>query len=194
MEPRLPRPDKRSNCGNGGFSLIELIISIVLLGLLAAVGANMLSDSFDIAYMLNTSQSTASQARYTLERLEREIRETQYTGGAYTIVGTPTGTSFKFTKADGVTVTIANSGSDLTIGYSDPTTISTDPVTTSTLTSQVVTLGNPPLLAYYKNDGVTETTSGADIRFVEIKLTLRGPSKTEQQDIVLRTRVALRNG
>lgn len=178
LSPDLPTvPAKRRN---GGFTLIELIISIVLLGFLAAVGTSMISDSFNTTYVVNASQANAGQARYALERLEREIRQVQYSGSSYTI-GTMTLTSFVFTKSDGVTVTIANSGTNLNLGYSTP-------AITSLLSSQVSSFA----LYYYQADGVTPATGNSDIRFVQISLTLTD-TNTSGQSIAQRTRVALRN-
>jgi prepilin-type N-terminal cleavage/methylation domain-containing protein len=46
-----PRPTRSQR----GFTLIELIITTVLLGLLGAVGASMISDSFDTTRMVDAS-------------------------------------------------------------------------------------------------------------------------------------------
>lgn len=166
-----------------GFTLIELIITTVLLGLLGAVGTSMISDSFDTTRMVDASQVSAAQARYAFERLEREIRETQYTGGAYTI-STMTATRLVFTRNDGVTVTIDKTGSNLTLGYSSP-------ATTSTLTDQASAL----TLNYYSIDpGTGAATSGAtasNVRLVEIALSLQ--DKASGQTLSQRTRVGLRN-
>ncbi|MFZ2628011.1 MAG: hypothetical protein WAX67_03915, partial [Rugosibacter sp.] len=89
-----------------------------------------------------------------------------------------------FTKGDGVTVTLTNSGSDLTLGYSSPSS----PATTSTLANRVSGFA----LAYYQADGLTPATSNSDIRFVQISLTLYD-SSTGGRSIAQRTRIALRN-
>lgn len=169
---------------SSGFSLIELIISIVLLGFLAAIGTTMISDSFDTTRLVNSSQSSAGQARYALERMEREIREVAYSGSSYTIA-TMDPTRLVFTKSDGVTVTINSGGANLAIAY--PTS-----ATPATLSNQVSNFA----LAYYRiaDDG-SITSSGvnaSNVRFVEIKLTLTD-SNTSGQSIAQRTRIALRN-
>ena len=54
-----------------GFTLVELIIAIVLLGILGAVGSTMILDSFTTTQLSNASTASAGQARYALERLAR---------------------------------------------------------------------------------------------------------------------------
>lgn len=183
---------------NVGFSLIELVISIVLIGLLAAVGTTMISDSFDTATMVNASQSSAAQARYALERLEREIREIKYANSTATpatacsdattdkyCISTPStlpsalnilpGTD-TFTFANGITnanVAIAKSGTTLTLNG----TALCHNVSGLSLSFYDVAGGNSP----------TKTT----VKFVVINLTVTDP--TSGQAIAQRTRVALRN-
>ena len=113
-----------------GFTLVELVITVVVLGILAAVGSSMFSDTFMTARMVNSSQSSADQARYAMERLAREIREVKYSGNAYVIASamSPGATTMAFTRtisgAD-VTVTVNKSGANLTLAYSSPATTST---------------------------------------------------------------------
>jgi prepilin-type N-terminal cleavage/methylation domain-containing protein len=176
-----PRPTRSQR----GFTLIELIITTVLLGLLGAVGASMISDSFDTTRMVDASQVSAAQARYALERLEREIRETKFAGGAYAI-STMTATRLVFTRNDGVAVTIDKTGNNLTLGYSSPVI-----TPTPTLTNQVSAL----TFTYYSIDpGTGAVTSGAtnsNVRLVEIALSLQ--DAVSGQTFSQRVRVGLRN-
>ena len=172
---------------NRGFTLVELVIAIVLIGILSAVGSSMIADSFTTTRMVDASQTGASQARYAMERIAREIRETQYnsSNGKYAI-STMTANQYAFTKivnpsdTNGTTVTIKNTGTDLTLGYSSP-------ATSSLLTNQVDSFS----LDYYDISGAS-TKSDSAIRFVQISLTVKDP--TSGQSIAQRTRVALRNG
>ena len=87
-----------------------------------------------------------------------------------------------FTKSvngSDITVTISNSGSNLTLGYSTP-------AVTANLSSQVSSFA----LAYQDIAG-TATAATSAIRFVVITLTLTDP--ISGQVIPQRTRVALRN-
>ena len=171
---------------SSGFTLVELIIVIVLLGILAAVGSNMISDSFTTTRMVDASQASTAQARYALERLAREIREVKFTGTAFTVnyaITTMNATNMVFTRTingTDVTVTISSSGGNLTLLYTPPGG------TASTLASQVSGFA----LSYLDVAG-TATTDTSLVRFVVIDLTLT--DATSGQSISQRTRVALRN-
>ena len=159
-----------------GFTLMELVVTIVLLGILGAVGSSMVGNTMNTAYHTTHNHASASQARYAAERVAREIREMAYLVSGYHITSM-TATNLAFTKEDGTSVTIASSGGNLTMSYGG---------TTSTLTNQVSAFA----LVYLDQLG-TVTTSTADVRFVQVTLTLVN-AKTGMTDSV-RTRVFLRN-
>lgn len=186
------------NRRSGGFTLVELVISIVLIGMLAAVGSSMIVDSITTTRMVNADNASAGQARYALERLAREIREVKYASsgaiGSYCIT-TMTASQIVFIKyvsgtpsdpcgTGGVTVTINYSNPNLTLQYSSP-------AITATLANQA----NSFALAYLDilgNPTTDASNNATGIRFVEIGLTVTDP--TSGQSISQRTRVALRNG
>jgi len=159
-----------------GFSLMELVVVIVLLGMMFATGANMVSDTMRTAYTVTNNYASGSQARYATERLTREVREMAYAAAGYNIT-TMTSTSLAFSKEDGTSVTINYASPTLTLKYGS---------TTSTISDQVSSFA----LAYYDQLGAT-TTDVADIRFVQITLSVVN-SKTGTTDS-LRTRIFLRN-
>lgn len=157
-----------------------MIITIVLLGILAILGANMVGDTMNTAYITTQNHASGSQTRYAAERLTREIREMAYGSSGYEITSNLTNkTTLAFNKEDGTAVTITASGSTLTLGYS--------PGTTSTLTDQLTAF----TMAYYPQVGSTETTDKDDIRFVQVSMSVAN-AKTGRIDS-LRTRVFLRN-
>jgi prepilin-type N-terminal cleavage/methylation domain-containing protein len=162
-----------------GFTLVELIVVIVILGALAAVGSNMIADTMTTAYITTNNHSSGSQARYAMERLTREIREIAFGTGGYTIT-TMTATGLSFTKEDGTVVTISSSGTNLSLGYSGgATSVLTDQLSSGTLA-----------FAYLDQLGGV-TTDKEDLRFVQITMTIadQKTGKTES----LRNRVFLRN-
>lgn len=164
-----------------GFTLIELITSIVILGVLAAVSVPMLSNGFRAYEASHASLLTLGKLRYATERMVREIREVRRDPAnlADYDIAVMTATTFKFKKTDGVEVTI-DKPAQVTLAYS------TSSVTPSpTLTDQLGSLQ----FKYFKEDGTTETTLRSEVAFVQITLSLIHGTATYPQ----RVRVGLRN-
>jgi prepilin-type N-terminal cleavage/methylation domain-containing protein len=174
-----------------GFTVMELVITVVIMGILALVGTSMISDTFTTARVVNAGQASANDARYAVERVAREIREVSFvsTAAGYDITSTlaPSATSMTFNRSINnatVTVTISRSGSDLTLGYSSPAAVSPLATQVSNFTLDFLKLD--------KTTGVVSaTTLAADVRFVVVSLTVT--DATSGQAITERTRVALRN-
>jgi prepilin-type N-terminal cleavage/methylation domain-containing protein len=178
---------------SSGFTLVELIISIVLIGILAAVGSSMIADSFTTTRMVNAENASEGQARYALERLAREIREVKYVSSGATgnyCITTMTATNLVFTKTVSGTPSAVCGTADTTvnINYSSPNLT----LGGAFLTTQVDTTAAIPFrFNYYQSDGTTTATNTLDIKFIQITLTVKDP--TSGQSISQRTRVALRN-
>jgi prepilin-type N-terminal cleavage/methylation domain-containing protein len=169
-----------------GFTVVELVITVVVMGILAVVGVSMISDSFTTVRVVNAGQSNANDARYAVERMAREIREIKHVNKATGYgISTMTGSKLVFTRPDNVVVTIDVNSSNLTLGYSSPATVST---LASQATLNLQYLAMDPLSV----TGATYAATGAtDIRFVVITLTLT--DSTSGKVITERSRVALRN-
>ena len=171
-----------------GFTLIELVVVIVLFGILAVMGTNMVNDTMNVAWYTTQNQSSASQGRYAMERMTREFREMSFSSSGtleYDITSNLTNkTTITFLKEDGTTVTIARSAGNLNMTY--------NPGTTAVLTDQLDTsLTNPFVMAYLPLTGSTETADKGDVRFIQITLNLKN-TKTGKSD-TYRSRVFLRN-
>ena len=164
-----------------GFTLIEMIASIVMLGVLAAVSVPMLSNGFRAYEATHASLLTLSKLRYATERLVREIREVRRDPANLSDydIAVMAATTFKFKKTDGVEVTI-NKPAQLTLDYSTPI-VTPPPI----LTDQLGSLQ----FEYFKEDGTTTATSKSDVAFVQISLSLTHGTATYPQ----RVRVGLRN-
>ncbi len=160
-----------------GFTLLELVVVIVLLGIFAALGGPILYHGFLAYFTASDTLTTLDKQRYATERMAREIRAVGWTGAAYDFT-TMTSAQLSFNNSAGMNVALASSPPNVTIQYSSP-------AVTAVLTDQVDSLQ----FAYYQEDGVTPAASGADVRFVEINLTLAQGSALYSQ----RTRVAMRN-
>lgn len=183
-----------------GFSLIELIITIVVLGILAATGTAMLADSYSTSRSVDADNSSTAQARYALERLTREIREVKVdSAGNRCIITSPLNANIlAFYKTSGTYdgTTCAANASTVTITFSIPTlTLATSSPAASELLSNIVTPNSggtpPPRLAYYPATGNTATDVTNNVRYIVITLTLNDAESG--QPVVMSTRVALRN-
>lgn len=172
-----------------GHTLIEMVATIVLVGILAAAVTPMLVNGLRAFEATAKSLTTLSKLRYASERMAREIREVRrnlVTPTNYDIT-TRNATNFVFINDDGVTVTLNATALPLVrMTYS-----ATPAVSNITLTDQVSAF----TFTYYCQDGVLEGTgtcnpmTNANIGFVDINLTLTQDGGSYQQ----RTRVALRN-
>lgn len=200
--PRTRRPLTSSLCSRShGFTLIELVISIVLIGLLAGVGVTMISDSFTTARLVDAGESSAAQARYVLERLEREIREVKYdrTNSNYCIAS-PTTTNmtannlafYKTSSGSAYSSTCATNADLITINKNGANlTLKLNTGTPATLSDQVsANAGGTDLLVYLDANGAV-TASASAVRFVVITLTLS--DSISGQKIAQRITIALRN-
>ena len=162
-----------------GFTLIEMSMVIVILGILAAATTPLLTNSFR-AYETNQSNMvTLSKLRYATERIARELREVRFNGTNYQIA-TMTASSVSFTKNDAANtvVTITSAGTVATLQYSTP-------AISATLTDQVTTLQ-----FQYFDIADAATTSNANVAYIDVELTLNDPNSGAA---VQRTRIALRN-
>lgn len=165
---------------SAGFTLIEMTMVIVIVAILAAGSAELLSSSFRAYEMTQGNLVTLTKLRYATERIAREVREVRHNGVNYQIT-TMNANTLSFTKNDavGTVVTIANAPPLATLQYSMP-------AMTATLTNQVTSLQ----FAYFDiNNAVT--ASNAAVAYVDVTLTLADPNSVVPA--VQRTRIALRN-
>lgn len=199
-----PTPHARRPVGCGrrrahGFTLIEVIISAGLLGLLAVTATYFWVDGLGLVRSVNNDSAAIADGRAVLERLAREIREVKYDGatGAYCAPTSATtlvnpATQFSLRKSTGsfveacgtndylVTVTLAAPNVNLAYaGASAPV------AATRAMTGYASALQIRHLDASF-----APTTSPGALRFVELSLTVQ-PSGVQATQA--RTVVALRN-
>lgn len=164
-----------------GFTLIELVISIVVVSILASVGSLAVVQGMKAYYATDAVLPTMAKLRYTTGRIAQELREMEYNGTAYLLTATypsTTNGSITFTKMDGTDVTIDGSTSSMTMRYGAGGNY-------YILTDQLSNL----TFNFYQYDGVTNATSATDVRFIEINVTLVLGGNTYAQ----RTRIGLRD-
>ena len=163
---------------HSGFTFIELIIVMVLLGILAAAGSTLIRDAMLAGRFSMLNHSSGSQARYAMERVVREIREMKYGTLGYEIT-TMQAANLSFTKKDGTVVSITSAAPNLNMQY--------NPGATAVLTNQLNT--NGIAFAYYDIVGAP-TTDKQEVRFIQVTLTLRntvtGTTDTQRSRVFLR--------
>ena len=177
-----------------GFTLVEVIISAGLLGLLAVTATYFWVDNFWLVQTVNADSAAIADGRASLERLTREIREVKYNNatGAY-CVSTMSATQMVFTKTSGTYD--PNCGTNdfaVTIQWNTPNVnLTYAGAPAAPLTNFATSFG----MLYFKADGVTAATTGSDVRFVQLTLTMQPPAAGGQagQTTQTRTVVALRN-
>jgi prepilin-type N-terminal cleavage/methylation domain-containing protein len=184
LSPNSKHTRKPTLSFNHGFTLIELTVAIIVMGILAAVGSNMISDSFLVTRYVNTENEAASASRYAAERLAREIREIRH--GDKTslpegyVISVGADQSLTFLNVKGQTISISYDPAQQLVTLTNQTL-----GLTGVLVRQVTNFN-----LSYLNQNLQQAAVAADIRFIDIGLTV---SPQDSSAIVAATRVALRN-
>jgi prepilin-type N-terminal cleavage/methylation domain-containing protein len=169
-----------------GFSLVELIMVIVILGILAAFVGPVLFNAMRSYDRIQTSVATHAKMRYAMERMARELRDIrrQTTDATFFDIASMSAASMAFFKTDGTQVIINAAGNQVNLAYVTSTIVA------GMLTDQVGSF----TLAYFETnatpvDAASLPAMAASLSFVEISLTL-----TEGTNLFpARLRVDLRN-
>lgn len=161
--------------GQAGFSLIELIAVMVLVGIIAA-GAGLGISNIISGFMVSRdSAAIAGKAQLALLRLSREFRVINSVTAANS-----TSITFVATHDGGVnkTYTVTKSGDTITLN---------DGTNNDSLVDNVSSLA----YAYYDTfDGTAETTWATSRRLIQITIGMTGPNNTVLSFV---TRVSPRN-
>jgi prepilin-type N-terminal cleavage/methylation domain-containing protein len=190
---------RRCSRAQRGFTLIEMIISAGLLGMLALTATFFWVDGMGLVRTVNTDSAAVADGRAVLERLAREIREVKFntTTGLY-CVSTMAATQMVFNKTigsyatgcGGATPAAATNDIAVTVQRSTAITLQYLPSPPASAASGVLTDYPSTFAIRYLDAGYAVTASVAALRFVELTLTLQ---PTSQQATSARTVVALRN-
>jgi prepilin-type N-terminal cleavage/methylation domain-containing protein len=175
------RQHRRSRASQNGFTLMEITISVVLLGILGVVGTTMMSGSFYTTRVISTEHLAYSEARYAMERMAREIREMQYdTATSSLSLSTMTAAQLSFVK------TSMTGTSNVSFQYTAPTlSMSYPPAASAVLARDISAFSFT-----YLDENRVVTAQPNSVRFVRIALTT---SPSGAQALSLVTQVNLRN-
>lgn len=144
-----------------GFSLVELIMVIVILGILAAFVGPVLFNAMRAYDQAQKGVQTQAKMRYAIERMSRELREIrrQTTDAALLDITSMTATSLAFFKTDSTPVMIEAAGNQVNLAYSTVSAMLTDQLGSFSL-------------QYFQPDGVTAAATASSLSFVQISMTL----------------------
>ena len=163
-----------------GFTLMEIVISLVLLGILGAVGTTMLSGSFVTTQVITNEHLAYASARYAMERMGREIREISYDTTTHDLgISTMTASQLSLTKSG------LGGTTNVTIAYAAPQILLTTAAGSGVLAQDISAFA-----LIYLDASRQPTTVVNDVRFVRISMTTSAP---QTQPLTLVTQVSLKN-
>lgn len=131
-----------------GFTLIELVITIVIVGIIAGIVALLLTQGVNSYAMVSKRKEVLQTAKMAVERMAREIRgvrsrEDRNGDGNSDDITTATDTTFTFNYIDGSSVSFSLPGTDILRNNTD------------ILVSNVA---NSPIFRYYDSSGTILVT------------------------------------
>jgi prepilin-type N-terminal cleavage/methylation domain-containing protein len=150
-----------------GFTLIEAIITIVVVGIISSIAALIILEGMKASSKEQNLSSAHYQARIAMERMAREIRTINSQGNVGTVaIGTITGNptnSLIFTDLTGMNITYSLSGQTLnrTVG-GVPSTLATGVTTLEFRHYDIASALTASALAMWTIDISMTDTQGAD--------------------------------
>ena len=191
-----------------GFTLIELTVAIVLVGILATLAATPLLEGLQTHDQVVGDLDTIAKVRYATERIGRELRQTQYVmGTGLTIAGLdysggPSSTTgVCFTRSGGSAgttyTTVAIRLTSGVITYDLPASF---PCTTANSPTTLVDNANTLTFEFYQNDPsgtgnpTTIAVNDSNFQFLVKYVIVTVTRNTGSSTISHRTTVMMRNG
>ncbi len=146
-----------------GFTLIEMVITLVILGVFSGLAATMLRAGFDSYLHAQQVASTTSIGRIALMRMMFEIK-----GSSAQNIQSATAGVFRFINPEGDEISFYRSGTDL---VRENITSGSSQVLVDNLENSA----NGLQFTYYQNDGITPTLVAGNIYYVETTLVIEHP-------------------
>jgi len=145
-----------------GFTLLEAIITLVIAGVLAAIGSTIMSGGFRNYFLGRELAQDAAQGTLALERITRDLR-TVRSAADLTTIGASTITFF---DVDGNTISYALSAGSVTRTQNGGTA--------QPLASNVSSLA----FKYLQNNGQTTAASSATVWYIGVTVTVTSQNAT----------------
>ena len=167
-------PTRRSLSYLKGFTLLELVVTMVVISILAGVLGPFLYQSVESVTAAYNTKALSSQGRITLELMAQDIRNTRSaSSGPELTVGT---NSITVSTLGDKTIAYSLSGSDI---------IKTVNGTASTMASDVTSLN----YTYYAIGGTTTSTASL-VRYVKMSFTMAKNGETQNFNMIVNLRNA----
>jgi MSHA biogenesis protein MshO len=174
-----------------GQSLLELVIVLIILGILVAFVAPILSGAVDSYDRTSRNVEVLTKMRYTMERVARELRAMRRDPADtddYDVASLGSATKLDFCRSDGTRVSIQKVGSEVRLNYTGgfaTTSCTASASTTNTLTDSVDAF----TLSYRRRTGAATTKKG-QLEYVDVDLVMTGTGTSAYSSSM---RVDLRN-
>jgi prepilin-type N-terminal cleavage/methylation domain-containing protein len=139
-----------------GFTLIEMIMGVVIVAVLATIGATMLGAGFDSFFLSRETNQNDWQGRLALERITRDLRSVRTPAD----ITTMTGTQIVFTDSDNDQIAYALSGTTVTRTQNGGTA--------RVLADNAAAL----TFSYLQDDGSTTAVAAANVYYITVDLTI----------------------
>lgn len=149
-----------------GFTLIELVITIVLIGIVAGMGTNFFGLGLNAFLGQEARADLNNQGRLAVERMAREIRMIK-SRTAGDLPGCCSATTLSFVDMNGATVTFAKSGNTITRNG------------TILAAGDSVTLN----FAYYAQNGTTPATTATAVWSIQVSLTVTKSGESQAYQV-----------
>lgn len=155
---------------SAGFTLIELILVIIIIGAIAGIVSVTLRQGTDQFVEVTSRGDVMSRARYGLERMAREIRAAENNS-----VSTWTSTALEFDRPDPVDPAIVETVRFSWAGAPSNPVVMTVDAASNDLVDDVTSLA----FTYYEDDGSTPANPNKIVTIVvELTVTALGESVT----------------
>jgi prepilin-type N-terminal cleavage/methylation domain-containing protein len=182
----------------GGFTLIELVISMALIGVVFAIYSVTMSSTIRTSTEVQENSALQGEVRAAVEGIARDLRQA-YTGNGSPGLETMTATQIQFLSPDRATpyhlrrINYRLSGGKLERASATSANTGNPPWTFPALSTYVTEVGSvvgTTVFSYYNAEG-TQTTTPADVAGVKIKVTVANPQAPNRQ-FTYETSVGLR--